>query len=392
METFADPADPTGPFRQEVANRLLSVYESHVFDQLERERQAGLELDAWFQEAWKPGSEGLECFDLLPTHRGHSITGFRAEPDLPSLGPTPVFGAIQDIPFDRPKTLPDQVALAADWIRGQARAFMLDQFLRITAFERSQPYPQLGSPSLPALLELFSWCPARGVVPSGIRFDTRLFQRLDGEYGRFPQEMIPCIPSLETFGEHYRWLWLEAETFDRYLTLRFAGSGGPALQLPIRQPLSLLLVPELVVDEEDPEAGVSTFGFGLVLLGGRPRTWHLATPALYRISLLVNGLGQVVARTLFLSRKPNYPAEIPGFDPTQSTIWLSDFLGPTSQAPKFPREVLDRSFLLSRSLYLYYLVLQMLPTWNWIPDWCDVSDRELLHCLDSSLPPERAPR
>ncbi|MCG8462180.1 MAG: hypothetical protein MI919_38340 [Holophagales bacterium] len=324
----------------------------------------------------------------MPTYRGHSIRGLWAEPDLPGLGPTRVIGSVQDIPFDRPNARPSQEAEAARWMREQARAFVLDQFLRITAYDRSQPYPLLGHPSLPPFLELFSWCPARGVIPAGIRFSGRIFRRRDGTYGRFPEDSTRSLPSLGTFGEHYRWAWLEAEPFQRDFTLRLAVPRDPALRFPLRRPLDLLLVPEMVVDEEKGEEGVASFGFGLIFLGGRIQAWDFPSPALTLLILLIDERGRIVARTVLLSRQPDYPIRLPGFDPVHRTIWLPDLLGARSRPADPSRWLLDRAFLLTRTFYLYHLILQTLPVWNWIPDWRDVSLEQLKHCLDACQPPK----
>ncbi|MEM7354678.1 MAG: hypothetical protein AAF657_27970 [Acidobacteriota bacterium] len=363
-----------------------SSYEKDIFSGLESERQAGLELYAWFRQAWRLGR--LPGLELLTDNRGHRVWEIGATAELPSLGAVPVIGTIQDIPLDRCKARPEREAQAAVWMREQARAFLFDQFLRVTSFDRSQPYPMLGHPTLPSFLEMLSWCPAQGVVPAGIRFYAKYFQKINGAYGRFPQTILPNFPPLGTLSEHYRWLWLQADPMEQFLALRFASSRGPVLRFPIKQPLSLLLAPEMIIDKPYPKAGLWVYGFGLILLGGKSQMWKHPSPTIYLLSLSVNEIGFVIVRSLFLSRSPQYPPPLPGFDPVRNTISIPDLLGRRPRSPTPSAKELDQAYLLSRTSYIYNLILQILPIWNWMPDWCDVTDQQLIECLDACQPPK----
>jgi hypothetical protein len=388
----------------------LTPEERSLLDNVDRGLDAGLQLQRWM-EATDAANSYAARFDLVRVvNRPNESFGFFDEVPYDHIK-IPVMGDVQDMGYDWPK------ALHTNW-PDQLREFVLHYFLRVTDFREPEAYVEPSGTMWPVRWPI-GWCPEKHSRIGGFGYQ-QLFYKLSasGEIGKFAEEDRFAIVDLREIGEKYKWILAKGRIFNFNLSFAPWGLDLPYLEVPLKEETFLVLSPDFIVDEDNPEPGVAKrcgvgyalldnpgsggllaygpgrFGTGFqsiqfrVLEGGstfvrmgfvvnRPR--HILNigidpvhSGLDLVDLLSFGLASPLI-TPIRNTLGRMTPRLGGFDPIFSYISLVNLLAGKQIADKLciSREQLEKQMLVQHFMQHYDMIVNSLLTWRQIPDWLD---------------------
>jgi hypothetical protein len=324
----------------------------------------------------------------------------------------PVMGLVEDVLYDRPKTS------APGRVRDELREFVLHYFLRVSAFERPEAYAD-PVPRRPGPFEALSWCPRDEDTRAGFGYTQHFFKRRDtGEVGAFPEDRRERIVDLREVGRAYEWLVLKVRIHDFNLAVRPWGQNGVQVVVPLREESYLLVSPEFLVAEDDPEPGVlGRYGFGYAFIPDPVGEDAFAYgPGDFAVSFQlvhfrVLASGEVRLALVFVANRPDrildvtvapldwgvrladlftfgfasralgparglvgrLPPRFTGVDPVGGFVTLANLLtgGVAGRDYCVTREQLEKRFLVQHFMQHYQMVTGSLLTWRQHPSWLE---------------------
>lgn len=376
---------------------------------IDRQVQEDLELYSWWQQADATRSYA-EYFPLVPDV--HGLGGVNGFFDTVRIGGriVPVMGVIQEIFYDQPRmpaAPPGQQRQAAEWIRQQVKEFALRYYMRVEKHAYN-----LGSAATSQ--QTGSW--------AGFNNQQIYYKLRNGEIGKFPEHERWAIVDLRDIGPVYEWVLLQMGIFDFdwSWTLGASAQRWPTLQVYLNQVLHLVLVPDLISNQENPESGIlGRYGPGVAFLKKRGDPGILAygpdeiQPAFEQARFEVYENGQIRVRIPWVTNQPTKILNIPlnplrlgldlansvtggagnrllgmlpdafrrlagpspGFDPVMGFIPVANLLtgGWAADELCISRRRLDQEMLFLHSAENYRTVVNTLPVWKQVPDWLDAN-------------------
>lgn len=377
----------------------------------ERALADAVDLKRW----WGRTDGGRRCarrFELIRSfNRSETSFGFFDQAPM-GRRVMPVMGVAERMLYDRPKRSPPRE------VRDELREFVLHYFLRVSAFEQPEASAG-GTPGPPRFLPWLSWCPAGAGARGGFGYSQHYYKlRATGAVGAFPPADQARIIDLREVGRTYTWVLAKVRIYDFHLTIPADSPDAPRLVLPLRGESYLVLSPEFLTDEDDPEPGVlGRYGVGYafvrvpqpgaplaygpgefdasfqtitfrVLAGGetevdlvfvvnRPRQvfnvsanplrWGLRLADLLSLGLAAP-LSAPLRRLLDAA-----PFPFPGFDPVTASIRLANWLTGGAAARDYcvSTEQLEKTFLVQHYMQHYQMISGSLLTWRRQSDWRD---------------------
>jgi len=384
--------------------------ESGLLDQVDGALAAGLDLHRWWR-ATDAADAYRERFEVVSTfHRPDRSFAFFDE--APAGGRTVrVMGDVDDLFYDRPKS-PGRPAEAADWMRRQVREFALRYFLRISDFRTPAAFTRYRPPTLAPLFRPFSWCPDDTPEYEGFGYKQLFYKRRgDGAVGAFPERGRHAIVDLREVGPTYDWIVLRIAIFAFDLTARPFGPGTPEVRVPLAEEQYVVMSPDFVIDEDDPEPGVlGRYGFGYAVLQNPGPPGKIAYgPGHFEVGFQtftfeVLDSGETRLRLVFCVNRPERILDVsfnpldwgraagemlglpwpsaaggggarrrPGFDPLLTAVGALNAFTDGQAGREFciTRTQLERDMLVQHFLQNYQLVTGSLQTWRQIGDWLD---------------------
>lgn len=329
-----------------------------------------------------------------------------------------VIGNHQTMFYDRPKSPARDRAQAAAWTRDQIREFVLRYFMRVSEFQFPEQYVPPGAPDVPFWLRPLSWCPERGSSLMGFGYSQIFYKSAaDGRIGCFPEGRRAAIVDLREIGPVYEWILPQVRIFDFKLTIQPFGPNTPSLTVPLGESSYLVLSPDFIIDETDPEPGVlGRYGFGYAFVknpvpgpfGFGPGEFDAA---MQTIQFQVLEDGKVRAEAAFVANRPTRVVNVPlnpvdwmygaanlatlgavgrlfgpakealdrlpfanaSFDPVFPSIELLNLMtgGLAARSLCISRTQLEKSFLVTHFMQHYLTLLGSLEIWRQVPDWLD---------------------
>ncbi|MBM3262219.1 MAG: hypothetical protein FJY97_02155 [candidate division Zixibacteria bacterium] len=388
--------------------------DSFIIDHAERFLQDGAALKRWWEEA--DANDGFtETFDLVHTfRRPERSRGFFGYAPLPSGRSMPVMGVVDEVFYDRPKTSADYRAAGAQWMRDQIREFVLRYFMRISDFRLPEETPDSMANHEPAYLRPMSMRTREEIQRKGMGFIQAFYKRRDtGEIGKFSPEETARIIDLREIGTVYDWLIVKLLVHDFTVTMKPFGLDAVRMVMPLKEQGYLILTPEFIVNEDDPEPGVlGRYGFGYAFIKNPTRGMFAYGPgefeaAFQTIRFEVLADGETNLRMVFVSDQPEQIMNLnvvnmglsiadtlsfgmasrmlPGVKAISERAGNLDFTLPSmmllnqvtggmaeKQLAISPQQMF-KGFLAKHSLQHYNTLLGSLRTWRQIPDWLDAA-------------------
>ena len=287
----------------------------------------GRDLKQWWERARKtPGA--LNRFPVSrQLHTTDRNFGFLHDAIL-RQGILPVAGVTQDQLFDFPKVPAGLERRDPKWVRDQVRELMLRYFMRLTYLAVPHRSPEVPEQPPPRVLAPFSRCEEGGSKGYGWGYEQWYYKlRETGEIGKFPDSERYQTVDLREIGRKYDWVVFKVDIFQFDFTIPPVPT-GPALQIPMPQPVYTVCTPDFVVDEENPRPGVlGEYGYGYsVVPNPNYKTLFAAGPSklantIETLSLRVMDTGEVRAHMDFITPQP---AQILEFKPVEWSFRLAD--------------------------------------------------------------------
>ena len=399
----------------------LTQEERRVLAAVPQALRGGIELLEWWRVANATNSYAYRYKETLVFNRPQdSSFGFFDTVRL-STGPQPVNGNVQYMFYDEPKSPPARAAekVAAHWLNGQVREFILRYFMRISDFRQPQQVPSPHQPAPPGL-GFLSQCkddPQR----IGFGFSQIFYKRTNGEVGRFRENQHDAIVDLRTLGREFDWIVLKNPIFNFTFDVAPLGTVAPQLVLPIVVSNYLVISRQFVVDEGPGPGRLGRYGFGYAFVrdplpspfGYGPGELE---PAFELLTWDVKENGEITSRAVFVANEPEKMLNL-SIDPFAwgfqllyafGTEKVQELMQPVRRFynslpwsglrfdPVFPSIQLLNLFTLNQAserfcisvdelrkffLYLHFkqhydTILGSLQTWRQIPDWT-VPEHEL---------------
>jgi hypothetical protein len=322
-------------------------------------------------------------------------------------------GIVEDMLYDQPKQG------SVEKIRDELREFVLHYFLRVSAFERPEAYADANDTTPPRFLPGLSWCPTYEARKTGFGFSQHYF-KLRGveQVGAFPPHERWHIVDLREIGPRYDWIVARVRIYDFNLTVRPQGQEGVQIIVPLREASYLVLSPDFLVNEDDPEPGVrGRYGFGYAYVHDPFRTGPIAYgpgqfgASFQLIHFRVLDDGRIMVQLIFVANQPvrvldvpfapfawglrladlmslgmasrllaplrfaadRWPLAVGSFDPVAVFVGLANLLtgGAATRDYCISMEQLDRVFLVQHFMQHYQVVTGSLLTWRQNPSWLD---------------------
>jgi hypothetical protein len=383
-----------------------------VIAQVERALADGLALLQWWRQTDAAGAYA-RCFPLVRTFNiPDESFAFFDQAQIRGR-PLPVMGIVEDMLYDQPKQG------SAESIRDELREFVLHYFLRISAFERPEAYADATTTAAPRLLPWLSWCPTYEAQKTGFGFSQHYFKPRDGgQVGAFPPEERWHIVDLREIGSRYDWIVVRVRIYDFNLTARPRGQEGVQLIVPLKEASYLVVSPEFLVNEDDPETGVlGRYGIGYAFIHDPFRTGPIAygpgefAASFQLIHFRVLDDGRIKVQLIFVANQPERVLDVPfapfdwglrladlmslgmasrflaplryaavrwplalgSFDPVATFVGLANLLTGGAAASDYciSMEQLDRRFLVQHFMQHYQMVTGSLLTWRQHASWLD---------------------
>ena len=373
----------------------------------------GVALKRWWEEA-EATNTYADVFDLVHTFRRSERTkGFFGK--VPLEGRTlPVMGVLDEVFYDRPKAEKDHRAAAALWMRDQIREFVLHYFMRVSNFRLPQESVAPDEGTVPGYLSALDMHPKEEIHRKGMGFNQVFYKLMDtGEIGKFPDNESSEIIDLREIGTTYAWLIVKLRVFDFTVTMKPFGADSLQMSMPMKEEGYLILTPEFILNEDNPEPGVlGRYGFGYAFIKNPTRGMFAYGPgefetAFQTINFQVAEDGATTVRMAFVSDQPEkimnlnlvdlglsladrlsfgmtsklmpvakaLAAKSGSVDPTLVSISMLNQLtnGMAAKQLAISQEQLFKGFLVKHSLQHYQTLLGSLRTWRQIPDWLDAA-------------------
>lgn len=325
----------------------------------------------------------------------------------------PVMGTVDHSLFDRPKRA------GAALVRDEFREFVLRYFMRISDYRLPQAYisdeealaHEGYSPRL-------SWCTRRQSSDIGFGFTQHYYKlRGTGAVGKFRQGEQWAIVDLRELAERYEWIVLKVRILNFNMAFRLLGSDRAQLVFPLAEESYLVISPDFVLNEEDPDPGVlGRYGFGYAFVRNASVGMLAYGPgefdaAIELIHFHVLASGETRARLVFVVNRPDrivnatldpvglgfgaadlfsfglastifrplrgalerVSPRLGPFDPVNAYVTLANQLtgGLAAENLCISREQLERDFLVQHFMQHYQMLTGALLTWRRTPDWLD---------------------
>ncbi len=223
--------------------------------------QTGRELYHWWKNT-NINNTYADRFRLLQQYDPQD-TNFGFIDTAPICGDSslPVVGTVQQMLYYRPKKT-DQTDVG--WIKAQVREFMLRYFMRIASFSDPKFIPSVPEQEPPFILRPLSLGATSPSENRGWGYSQKYFKlSKNGYIGKFPANRQTEIVDVRQIGGHhdhdhdksariYDWIVLDVNIFD--FTLNFPPfTSGAQLGLPFRAIAKVVMSPDFILDEDDPE-------------------------------------------------------------------------------------------------------------------------------------------
>ncbi|MCP4657119.1 MAG: hypothetical protein GY856_17055 [bacterium] len=407
----------------EEQNDTLSSADHEIVDSVDKTLADALDLKKWWDATDRPYDERFELSATF--NRPDTSFGFFGE--APVAGKSmDVMGNVQEQFFDRPKTPVSRRAggsKSADWqkkhalwMRDQMREFVLRYFMRISDFRQPQAFPEDEKEKPPAYLRPLSWCPTDSAERKGFGFEQAYYKKRDGEIGKFSEDDKYAVIDLRELVDEYQWIVVKVNIFDFKFNLAPLGSDAPYGTVPLSEASYLVLSPDFIVNEDDPDPDtLGRYGFGYGFLPDPEESILAYGPGSFDagfqfIHFHVRKSGEVFSRMAFVANRPNKIVNV-SIDPFEWGMRMADFMSfgvaseviePMQKAwKKVPRpggmdlvstyislanalsgdaaknelciskKQLEKTFLVQHFTQHYNVVAGSLVSWRQIPDWLD---------------------
>ncbi len=397
---------------------VLSDVEQALLDAVPAALRSGVELLEWWRRADAEDDYSHRYTETTVFNRPQDQSyGFFDSAEL-STGKVPVNGNVQEMFYDEPKSPPDYEGTAIEWMDGQLKEFILHYFMRISDFRLPEPLAEDHSDPPPGLGGLSQCQESSPPAEVGFGF-SQLFKKIrGGGIERFAEDQRDQIVDLQTFtdqeGDELEWVVLKNPIFGFGFDLRPLGPKGPALKIPARVFNYLVISPDFIVNQKQPEPGIrGRYGFGYAFVNDpEPGVFGYGPgqlePAFEQLVWEVRDSGEITVRAAFVSEEPKtilnlsidplawgeqiskaLGAEMPSilrpfkkiydrlpfakmtFDPVLPAIRLLNTLS-AGQASK--RLCISKTQVIKQALFLHFMqhyqtIVGSLQTWRQIPDW-----------------------
>lgn len=416
-ELTSDPAKE-GFMSNEPSNTGLTDEDRLILDRVDRALADGQALKRWWDQKYPEAF--AEKFDLERNfNRSADSFGFFDQVEL-ATGVLPVMGNYQEMFYDQPRTPTNLNRQAAEWMRDQIREFVLNYFMRVSAFRQPSVYVQSGRPALPGYLETLSWCSRPDVLRQGFGFKQVLYKLRDsGEIGKFSEQEETAIVDLREIGSRYEWIVVRVRIFDFSFSFQPFGSSGPELSVPLTEASYLVLSRDFILNEDNPSPDcLGRYGLGYAfirdptegVIGYGPGQFRAAVEI---INFEVSEHGEIRVSMIFVADRPEkianvslnpidwsfrladsfslgttsrflapvknalerIPTSVDSFDPVYGFISLINSLTANQAGYQLciSREQLEKDFLAQHFIQHYATIVGSLLTWRQIPNWLDTA-------------------
>ena len=399
------------------ASAALNEEDRTILDSVERFLADGLALKNWWEQV--DATDGYKNrFPLVHTfRRPENSYGFLETASLNDRA-IPVMGVVDEVFYDRPKTTEQHQAAMAELMRDQIREFVLHYFMRVSDFRLPQEHVEAATSDIPSYLAAISMRPKEEILCKGMGFSKSFYKMHDtGEIGKFPEEDASQVIDLREIGTTYDWIILKLQVFDFTVSMKPMGTDGPQMTMPLREEGYLILTPDFILNEDNPEPGVlGRYGFGYAFIKNPTRGMFAYGPGEFEvafqvINFQVSDTGETHVTMAFTSDQPervmnlkldpvnwsfsiadlmsfgmtsrvlrplkemldDLPLKADNLDPTLPSIsLLNQFTnGQAAEKLAISQEQLFKGFLVKHSMQHYQTILGSLRTWRQIPDWLD---------------------
>ncbi len=233
----------------------LSAEDWKILDLVEYYHETGREVHDWwkktnFENTYSNRFAMLEQFDPEDTNFGFidktSITG------NPSF---PVVGTVQQMLYHRPK---HTGKVDVEWIKAQVREFMLRYFMRVASYSDPQIIPVQPEEQPPFYLKPFVRGRQGAEERRGWDYQQMYFKHTeDGSVGRFTNNCRRAIVDVRELTDRdgprrYDWIVMKVNIFEFALSFP-PFTDGPQASLPFRAVAHVVMSPDFILDEDDPQ-------------------------------------------------------------------------------------------------------------------------------------------
>jgi len=404
--TISDNLDREG-------SALLREEDYAILSGVEPALADGLALKRWFEAADATG-DFAERFEVVRDfNQSDESFGFYDRADVDGYT-MPVMGTVDDSLFDRPKRA------ASLLMRDEMREFVLRYFMRVSDYRQPEAMTDSNRAENSHYRSGLSWCPRREPGDSGFGFSQHYYRlRGSGLIGKFHRRDEFAIVDLREIAERYEWIVLKVRIFNFNMSFRLPGSDQARVVVPLQEESYLVVSPEFVLNEDDPEPDVlGRYGFGYAFIRNVSEGMLAYGPgefdaAIELIHFHVLASGDVRARLIFVVNRPDrivnltidpvdwgfrvadlmslgltsrffapvrralerQPLRLGSFDPVSAYVSLANQLtgGLAADTLCISREQLEKNFLVQHFMQHYQMLVGALLTWRRIPDWLDTA-------------------
>lgn len=403
---FAIPIDQEG-------SAGLHEEDYEILSSVERALADGVTLKRWF-DATESIDGFADRFHLVREFNPSDASfGFYDSVDLGGGRQIPVMGTVDDSVFDRPKQS------ASTLVRDELREFVLRYLMRVSDYRQPQAYvTQEEIRAAAGYATGFNWCTGRQSSDIGFGFTQQYYKLKDtGKVGKFHHREHWTIVDLRQIGKTYEWIVLKVRIFNFNMTFRVLGSERAQLVVPLIEESYLVLNPDFVLNETDPEPGVlGRYGFGYAFIRNASAGLLAYGPgefeaAIELIQFHVLASGETRAHLVFVVNRPDkivnatldpvalgfgaadlvslgvasslfrplraalerLPLRLGPFDPISAYVTVANQLtgGLAAEELCISREQLEHDFLVQHFMQHYQMLTGALLTWRRIPNWLD---------------------
>lgn len=401
------------------ATQSFSEVEQTLVDSVPAALRSGVELLDWWRRADAADNYSHRYPETAVFNRPNDQSyGFFDSADL-STGPVRVNGNVQEMFYDEPKSPPENEDRAIDWMDQQVREFILHYFMRISDFRLPEPMPEENIEAAPLGLSRFSQCPTDAPQSETGFGYSQIFKKIRGgaveRFSESEQDRIIDLRTLSGAGDQeLDWVVLRNPIFSFGFDLSPLGPNGPQLKIPARVFNYLVISPDFIVDESNPEPGIrGRYGFGYAFVNDpEPSVFGYGPgqlePAFEQLVWEVHDSGQIRVRAAFVAKEPQtilnlsidpmawaeqftkaVGAEMPSalrpfkavydrlpfarrtFDPVLPAIRLANMMT-AGLASK--RLCISKTQIIKQALFLHFMqhyqtIVGSLQTWRQISDW-----------------------
>ncbi len=397
----------------EEGSAVIREDDLRVLDAVEPALADGRALRRWFEAADAAGTFAERFEVVREFNPSDESFAFYDRIEFGGGRVMPVMGTVDHSLFDRPKRA------GAALVRDEFREFVLRYFMRISDYRQPQAYiSDEDARAHEAYSPRLSWCTRRESSDIGFGFTQHYYKlRGTGAVGKFHQREEWAIVDLRELYERYEWIVLKVRIFNFNMAFRLLGSDRAQLVVPLVEESYLVVSPDFVLNEDDPDPGVlGRYGFGYAfvrnaregMLAYGPGEFEAAIELIHfhvlasgetraRLTFVVNRPDRIVNATLdpvglgfgaadlfsfglvstffgpLRSALERVSPRIGPFDPINAYVTLANQLtgGLAAEALCISREQLERDFLVQHFMQHYQMLTGALLTWRRVADWLD---------------------